>query len=94
MEQKKCLHCNNTIYRKDQYKKVWGLKKPLSDYHWSLKKYCSDKCKNNAKQKRNNYSKYHKEWRDKNKDKVKEYILKTKEARKKASKKYYFKTKK
>ena len=94
MEQKKCLYCNSVFFRKDQYKKVWGLKKPLSDYHWSLKKYCSYNCKNNAKQKRNDYKEYHKEWRGKNKDKVKNYSSRSIEARKKASKKYYFKKKK
>ncbi|MFT4261387.1 MAG: hypothetical protein ACMXX9_03070 [Candidatus Woesearchaeota archaeon] len=93
MVSKECVVCEEVFFKKDIVVLKWGLEQEISDHHFNLKKYCSDKCKDKAKRKRNPRSSYHKEWGENNKDKISTYISKQKENRNKASKKYYYKNK-
>lgn len=91
MDSKICYNCLKIFYKKNYFVKKWGVDQEISSYHFSLKKYCSDKCKTSAKSKRNPRKEYHKDWRDKNEDKVANYISLQKDNRNKASKRYYYK---
>jgi ribosomal protein L24E len=91
MKSKMCHNCLKIFYKKDYMKKQWGLFVEISDHHFSLKKYCSDKCKSSAKSKRNPRKEYHKNWREENKDKIDKYVSLQKDNRNKASKRYYYK---
>ena len=86
-----CRSCGKMMDRANYTKKVWGEKKPISDYHWSVKKYCDDKCKQSAKSKRQDRSEYITKWRSDNEDKLKKYYGNSKESRRKASLRYYYK---
>ena len=91
MESKKCVGCGKEFFRNNFSKKIWGLDTEMPQSHFAMKKYCGSKCKSRSKSKRVDRSKYFKEWRANNPEKVSKYIEKQKKNRRIASLKYYYK---